>query len=315
MAGADEQHAQTALTDAAAHGQGQLVVQHHLVERQLPAGIAAGQRQLTAHGFCVYADTHRAQLHGTAQNFVPNQNIAVQRPVVIVGCPTVVRLTGFQLAADLHQKHALCAGVFHELGFFLGRGVTLSGIAVFQLLTGYEYHVTVNFRGNGGEFFFQRLMGIGHSVNNALHGVLQRIQIPLFPGNHLFPIPLVHVSGVQVVKGGFLRADCVHIAVQTVAHMEVIPFQRQTFPFCQRLHDFHLGAQCGNGERYRMLFAAQVIIQTGSGGYKQRGGNPFQMHLLAQLHLKFTLDEFNGALQIVSIQRRTISSGNVDDIH
>ena len=44
VGGADHQHTKAALTDAAAHGEGQLAGEQHLVEGELPAVVAAGDR-------------------------------------------------------------------------------------------------------------------------------------------------------------------------------------------------------------------------------------------------------------------------------
>ena len=56
MALAQQQHRNAGLADAAAHGQGQLVVQEHLMEGQLAAVIAAGQSQLTIQRLGADAD-------------------------------------------------------------------------------------------------------------------------------------------------------------------------------------------------------------------------------------------------------------------
>ena len=88
--GADEQHAQAALADAAAHGQGQLAIQQHLVEGERAAVVAAGDRQLGVEGLGVDADTHGRDLERMAEHFVPVEDIAVELPIVIVGGAAVV---------------------------------------------------------------------------------------------------------------------------------------------------------------------------------------------------------------------------------
>ena len=56
-----QQHAQAALADAAAHGQGQGAVQQHLVEGQFRTLRAAGFFQLAAQRFRIDTDTHAGQ--------------------------------------------------------------------------------------------------------------------------------------------------------------------------------------------------------------------------------------------------------------
>ena len=51
VGGADHQHTKTALTDAAAHGEGQLAGEQHLVEGKLPAVVAAGDGDLLLQFF------------------------------------------------------------------------------------------------------------------------------------------------------------------------------------------------------------------------------------------------------------------------
>ena len=62
MGAAQQQHAQTALADAAADGVGQFAVQHSLVEGQLAAVVAAGGGELAVHALGADADAHAAQL-------------------------------------------------------------------------------------------------------------------------------------------------------------------------------------------------------------------------------------------------------------
>ena len=77
MGAAHHQHSQTALADTAADGQGQLVIQQHPVEGKLPAVITAGFFQLIVQCGGIHADTHGGDLQSTAQDFVPEEDVAV----------------------------------------------------------------------------------------------------------------------------------------------------------------------------------------------------------------------------------------------
>ena len=45
--------------------------------------------QLFGQGFGIYPDAHGGDFQSLAQNIVPDQNVAVQRPIVIVGSTAV----------------------------------------------------------------------------------------------------------------------------------------------------------------------------------------------------------------------------------
>lgn len=139
---AQQKHGQTGLADAAADGQGQLVGQEHLVEGQLTAVVAAGDGQLAVQGGGVHADAHGGELNGPVQGLVPEEDVAVQGPVVVVGGAAVVGLAGLQSAADLHEEGG---GVVLDPVVLplLGGGV---GPQVLQLLAGDEGDVPLDLR-------------------------------------------------------------------------------------------------------------------------------------------------------------------------
>ena len=57
--------------------------------------------------------------------FEPEQDVAVQLPVVVVRRPAVVGLAAFQLVADLHEEHAAVLAADQILAL-LGRFVRIS---------------------------------------------------------------------------------------------------------------------------------------------------------------------------------------------
>lgn len=90
VGGTDHQHTKTALADAAAHRQGQLAGEQHLMEGQLSAVVAAGDCKLTVKGLGADTDAHGGDLKGVAEHIVPEQQVAVELPIVIVGGAAVV---------------------------------------------------------------------------------------------------------------------------------------------------------------------------------------------------------------------------------
>src|SRR5699024_10623156 len=101
---AQKQHAQPALADAAADGASQLAGQQRLVEGQGPAAVAARLGQLAVQALGADPDAHAAQLVAAGQRVVPEQQVAVQVPVVVVGGAAVVGFAAAQLVPDLHQE-------------------------------------------------------------------------------------------------------------------------------------------------------------------------------------------------------------------
>ncbi len=168
MAGPQQQHAHPAHADAAADGLGQLPVQKHLVEGQLPPLVAPGGGELAVHGRRVHPDAHGGHFKRALEHRVPHENIPVQLPVVVVRGPAVVAVPGFQSLADLHEEHrpVLAADLRLPPG-----GVQVRE-AVLQLLGGDEVHVPVGPEGQGGEVVAQNGGGVAQPAHDVPHRVL-----------------------------------------------------------------------------------------------------------------------------------------------
>ena len=311
VAAAHHQHTQAALANTAADGQRQLVLQQHLVEGEGPAVIAAGFRQLTVQGFRVHTDTHGRDLQGPAQNLIPEEDIAVQVPVIVVRGAAVMGLAGAELPADLHDAGGV---VFLHIGLFpLGAGLQIR-IHILQCLGGDEGDLPVQLGAKLGKPDMEAVIGIADGPDDGTDDELQIFGIPVFPGNDLFPVPLVHIDGMDIVQL-FVPADGVHIGVQAVAQGEVVPLQGQPLPFCQGMDYLGIHSHSGNIEGYRPFHTAQVVIQTGALGDEQRSGNALQVQRLGKLLLKGFFDIGNGPLGVVGIQNGGIILGDVDLIH
>ena len=74
-------------------------------------------------------------------------------------------------------------------------------------------------------------------------------------------------------------------------------------------------ADVGDIEADGALHAVEVIVQTGIFFHEEGSGNAAQIERVAQVDLEITLDEFNGALHLVNVQRRVIVGGNVGLAH
>ena len=169
---AQHQHGKTALADAAADGQGQLVVQEHLVEGQLPAVVAVRQGQLTIQRFRVHPDAHGGDLQRPVQGLVPEENITVQVPVVVVRRPAVVGLAGAKRAADLHDAGGF---VLPDVGVFpLGAGFQIR-VFVLQLLGGDEADLPAKLCAQLGITDVEPVVGIADRAHNGLDNELQEV--------------------------------------------------------------------------------------------------------------------------------------------
>ena len=311
MGAAQHQHTQPGLADAAADGQRQLPVQQHLMEGKLPPLVAAGLGQLPVKRLGIYPDAHGRNLQSPAKGLVPEENIAVQIPVVVVRSPAVVGLSGAELAADLHDAGGF---VLAHIGVFpLGAGGQL-GVPVFQLLGGDEADLPAQFCAQLGVADVESVVGGADGLDDGPDNQLQEIQIPVFRGDDLLPVPLVNVDGVNVVQF-LVPADGVHIGVQAVAHGEMIPLQSQPLPLGQGVHHLGIGSYRGDVEGNGTLIAVQVVVQAGAFGDEQGSGDPLQIQRVGELLLEGGLDVGDGTLGVVGVQLGGVALGNKDLIH
>ena len=135
---AHHKHAKTGLSDASADGERELVRKQHLVEGELSAVVAVSQSELSVKRLCVNTDTHRGDLDAAAEYLVPEEEVAVELPVVIVRRSAVVTVTGLQLAADLHNEG--CGVILYECTLTLTTREI--GVHILKLLCGHERNVS-----------------------------------------------------------------------------------------------------------------------------------------------------------------------------
>ena len=282
------------------------------MEGQGAAVIAARHGQLLVHALRADADAHAAQLVAALQRVVPEQQVAVQIPIVIVRGAAVVGLAAAQGCTDLHQEGG---AVLLDKGVLpLLRGQL--GVLVLQLLRGDEGHVG-GVQGQIlqlGEHGVQVHLGGAHRRHDAAHHVFQVGLVAVLHGDDLFPVPLIHIDGVEVVQL-LVPADGVHIAVQTLAHMEIVVLQCLPLPLCQRLHHLCLDAAVLDVKGHLALHAVQVVIQAGGSLQKQRCGHAVQIQRGAQGIGKQPLHRADGALGVVQVQRGFVVCRDDDLAH
>ena len=273
---AHQEHAEPGLADAATHGQRQFPGKQHLVERQFATIIAACQRQLTVQGFGAHANAHGRDFKCTVKNRVPEQDISVEIPVVIVRCTSIVWLSGAEFSADALDKDGsvfFCKAVLP----LLRRQIRP---AVLKLLSGNKRHIAVVKRHTHQLRILaaNRKLCITDAAHNAAYRLMQQMLIARFLGNDLFPVPLVHVDRMQIVKL-FIPTNGIHVCIDALARMDVIAIQRHALPFGQGMYNLTLGFRCRNVEAHGAFNSVQVVVEAGAGIDEQRSRNPLQIKL------------------------------------
>ena len=177
------------------------------------------------------------------------------------------------------------------------------GPEILQLLGGDEGHLPVH-QGQGGEGRKHRPQGglcVPQCAHDGAHRVLEVGLVPVPGGQHLFPVPLVHVHGVEVVQL-LVPADGVHVGIQPLAHGKLVAVQGQPLPFCQRVDHLRVPPGIGNVKGHRPLHAVQVVVQAGGRLHEQGRGHPAEVEGAAQIVLKQALQKADGLLGIIEVQ-------------
>ena len=280
------------------------------MEGQLPPLVAPGGGELAVHGGLVHPDAHGGDLEGTLEHRIPHEDVPVQLPVVVVRGPAVVAGPRFQGLANLHEEHSPVLPADLGLPF---RGLQV-GIAVLQLLGGDEIHVPVGPEVQGGEVVPQDGGRVAQGPHDVPHRVLEVLESPVLGGDVLFPVPLVHVDGVEVVHD-LVPADGVHVREEAHAHGELISLQGQALPLGQGVDHLPLGPHVGDVEGDGALHAVQVVVQARAPVHEQRGGDPVQVQPEGEVALEVLVDELNGPLELVVGQGHFVAAGDGELAH
>ena len=214
--------------------------------------------------------------------FKPEQDIPVQAPVIIVRRPPVMGHTARKPVADLHQEHTsmlLCDQVLPLLG-------SAVRIQILQFLGGDEENVL-------GKVLYRFWIFVPHLVLHVLDDleyltdrVHQGIQAALLLCDHTFPVPLVHITGVQVIQL-LIPADCVHVGVKAFTGFKAVLLKGHTFPFGKGVDNLQgLAGKTQHIKVHGPLRAVQVIVKTAAALHEQGGGNPLQVHFPSHLFLE-----------------------------
>ena len=86
------QHTKPRLPYSAADRERKIALNHVFVESILKPLFTTCDFELLHHTLCVYAYAHRGYFHAVVKHVVVKDYVAVQVPVIVVGCASVVRL-------------------------------------------------------------------------------------------------------------------------------------------------------------------------------------------------------------------------------
>ena len=152
-------------------------------------------------------------------------------------------------------------------------------------------------------------LGLPHGGHNGVHRLLEILHRPIPGGDHLLPVPLIHVHRVEVVQL-LVPADGVHVGVQALPHGELVAVQGHALPLGQGVN--HLGVPAGVGDvkGHSPLHAVEIVVQAGGGLHKQGGGYPAQVEGAAQGVLKQALEQADGLLGVVQVQAGGVPLGD-----
>ena len=196
-----------------------------------------------------------------------------------------------ELVADAHDEHRFLVpadGVLPLLGGQVGPGVL-------QLLGGDEEDVVHQGEVHPRELIAGCAGGLLHRAVDVPDGGHQIFGGALLAGDDLFPVPLVHIDGMQVVQL-LVPADGVHVGIQAPARLEAVFAQRPALPLRQGMHHLDVGLQVPDVKLYRALHAVQVVVETALQGDEQRGGDPLQVERHGQIPLEIVFDHLNSFL-------------------
>ena len=311
MSFAQEEHADTRLANTAADRVRQLAVQHSLLERKLRAVLAAGLHELFREGLLVDADAHRGQLKRDVEHGVVDDDVGIQRPVVVVGRAAVMRLAVRELVTDLHEADGtLFPGdpVLALLGIAVRiHGLELAGRDEEDVMRQQLFNIVITDR--------HVLFRLAEHAVDVLHDSLEGIERAVFPADDLFPVPLVDVDRVDVV-GLLIAPDGVHIRVEPFPDVEAVALQGIALPLREGLHDFgHVLLLIQHIEGDGPLDAVQVVVQAGRRVDEQGRGDAQQIQALHEQRLEEVLDFLDRDLRLMQRQLGLVTFGDVEFFH
>ena len=233
------------------------------------------------------------------------QDIPVKRPIVVVRCAAVMWFSIAEFSADLHKEHGFIFACNCGLPFFR-RHIR---IKVKQFLCCNKFDIPRKFRIDVGVPRLKCIQRVTNTAYDGTHGVLQRFQISCFAREHLFPVPLVYVNGMQIIQC-FITPDRVHVRIKPLSRMEIIAVKRHALPFCKRMHHLRLGLRAGNIKAYGAFHTVQVVVKAALRLHEQRRCNALKAQRARKPILKRSFNEADCILRFIQGHCGTVAVWN-----
>src|SRR5699024_7433778 len=271
--------------------------EQRFVKRQSDAIHASAFFQLRKQRHGINTDAHAGDLYGLIDHWIIDQDIAVERPVIIIRRAAIMRDAAFQLIADLHDTGAaMCLSKFI---FALFR--RQMRILILKFLRSDERDLFFDDWFKILKYLAQLLLCLLQRLHDLFHRLLQMLERAVFRADDLLPVPLIDIDRVQIVDD-LISADGIHISIDAFIYLEAIAFERHALPFGQRVHDLHITFDITDIKGDRTLYAIEVIIETAVFADKQRRGYTHQVQMIRQPAFKQILHIFDGNLRRDVIQ-------------
>ena len=216
-----------------------------------------------------------------------------------------MRLSAFQLSADLHKENRAMLLCYFVLTL-LWRKVRIHFL---KLGGGDGEKLSFQLNLKLGEVDTEQLACVTYNVNDVGGYLHKIIEGAVLSCNNLFPVPLVNVDRVNIIKL-LVAANSVHIGVKTVANVEAVLLKSLSFPLCERVNDLTYLARIGNIKADGALGAVQVIVKAGSLGNEERSRHTLQVKRRRKTGLKGLLYKGYSLLRIVNVKGGRIALGN-----
>ena len=259
--------------------------------------------KLGSQRLLVYTDTHRGYLKATLKGLVPEEQVTVEVPVVVVGCSAVVAFTARKLAADLLDEHSAVLTADQILTLLGG----LVRESVLQLLGRHKDHILVHRVVEHRITQAHLALGVDDRLDDGLDGFLQEFLIALLTGDDLLPVPLIDKDRMDVVSI-IITADRIHIGVNAFARTVAVTVERHALPLCKGLYDLCLLiADLLDGKIDLALYAIEVVVDTASLLNDQGRCHTVKGQRKAQCLLKQILDVLDSVLGLTQCQGRCIA--------
>ena len=273
--------------------------------------------ELTLQSLLVHTDTHAGHLKRAFKHRIPQKQVTVEtfisiliesRPVIIVGSSSVMRLPIRKFSTDSDDKHRLMFLDDCILPFLR----THLRILLQKILRMNEENILRKHRFDLRKLHIKLVLSHLDSLIDSSDNLLEVIQTTLLLGNDSFPVPLVYIYRMDIIKF-LIRTKGVHVGINTTTRLYIHLCKLDTFPFRKRMHDLSaLLIHILDRKIHRTLNAVEIIIQTGTAQHDHRSCHSQERKLCRQVILKHIFYGLDCLLSIFYVAKYvTVAFGEI----